>query len=86
MREIKIPVGSRAYFGRTRCIARLRFTGGNRDDLIEPQNSCGHAVDGDIFVIADVFDPPGIERLDAANLQKRQRELFVGAVLEQQKR
>ena len=65
--------------GRLTCVFRLnevhrglRFAGGDLDDAIQPQNSCGHAVDGHILVIADVFDPPTIEQLDAANLQKRE--------------
>ena len=35
-------------------------------------------------MIADIFDPPRIERLDASNLQERHRELLAWTVLEQQ--
>ena len=68
-----------------RCrLCRGLFGCGDVDHLVESQNSHRHAVHRDVFVIADALDPVAADHLDATNLQKRQCELLVRPVFEQQ--
>ena len=52
--------------------------------LVEPQEAHRHPVHRHVFVLADALDPIAADHLDPADLQQRQGELLVRAVLEEQ--